>query len=227
MSGKDSQSLLYLDALMDANASYTTYDILPGLQSINSTAEKSLQILQSMAGIQQSLYSNESDDYIRGRWFRNGSARAYMGYSESMNAMGDYVGNLNFKTISLSNSSDIPVFYGDLVGVSSSIKSCSELNLAKKLANITASSKIFDMASRPETNSDNPQYLLPARYSAYRSLANSYPIYNKLFNIVRSPNNRLFRAGSNIRDWLYNADQVIPIGFGAEVKKTIIMQKVA
>ncbi|AWP36989.1 thiamine pyridinylase [Heyndrickxia coagulans] len=212
MSGGTTKACMYLEALIDLNHKYTDYDVLPDLNKINSNAVTSLKMLQAMAGNEQANFWPDNDDaYIRAKWFENGNGRAFIGYSEAMSAMPNYVNQINFKPVSLSSSRDIPLFYGDVVGVNSHLKNnAKKKKLALDLANIIASSDTMILASKPSDKSQSPQYLLPARYSVYQSLGAEYPVYQKLLKIASNPHNRLFKTGPDVREWLDSAKQVIP-----------------
>ena len=123
--------------------------------------------------------------------------------------MGDFANDVNFRTISLANNPDIPLFYGDVVGVNSSITDQNKKELAIELANIVASADTVITAISPDENNSYPQYLLPARLSVYEYMQADYPIYGKLEVIATNSNNKLFKVGPNVRSWIDAAKPVI------------------
>ncbi|MCR6113246.1 thiamine pyridinylase [Salipaludibacillus agaradhaerens] len=210
MSGSTTKVLMYLDALLDTTGVYTDYDVLPELTHLNRSALKSLIMLQRMAGAQQSNYwPDNNDPYIRAKWFEEGYGKAYIGYTEAMSSMGDFANEVNFKTISLSNTTDIPVFYGDVVGINSAITDEDKQEVAIELANVIAASDTLVDAVAPDENNPYPQYLLPARESVYDKLAGDYPIYGELKGIATHEDNKLFKMGSDARPWLDEAKPII------------------
>jgi len=210
MSGGTTKVCMYLDALIDVNQTYTDYYNLPDVNDLNSTALANLALLQSMAGKEQASYwPDNNDSYIRASWFEEGYGRAYIGYTEAMSSMGDFANNVSFRTISLANNPNIPLFYGDVVGVNSAITDQSKKELAIELANIIASADTVIAAISPDENNLYPQYLLPARLSVYKYMQVDYPIYGKLEAIVTNTNNKLFKVGPNVRTWIASAKPVI------------------
>lgn len=210
MSGGTTKVCMYLDALIDVNQTYTDYYNLPDVNDLNSTALANLALLQSMAGKEQASYwPDNNDSYIRALWFKEGHGRAYIGYTEAMCSMGDFANDVDFRTISLANNPDIPLFYGDVVGVNSAITDQNKKGLAIELANIVASADTTIAAISPDENNLYPQYLLPARLSVYEYMQDNYPIYGKLEVIATNPNNKLFKVGPNVRSWIAAAKPVI------------------
>ncbi len=211
MSGGTSKVCMYLDSLIDTTQEYTQFSSLPNVNEIDADSTRSLSLLQSMAGKEQANYWPENNDaYIRAKWFMNGKGRAYIGYTEAMSNMKEFVNDINFKTISLSRNSDIPIFYGDVVGINSSITNSYKKEKAIELANIVADEKTMVNAVSPDENNKYPQYLLPARKSVYHDLESKYPVYGNLYKIANKSNNKLFRVGPDIREWLKEAKKVIP-----------------
>lgn len=210
MSGGTTKVCMYLDALIDVNQKYTDYYILPDVNNLSTTALDSLVLLQNMAGKEQASYwPDNNDSYIRASWFEEGHGRAYIGYTEAMSSMGDFANDVNFRTISLANNPDIPLFYGDVIGVNSSITDPDKKELAIELANIVASADTVITAISPDENNSYPQYLLPARLSVYEYMQTNYPIYGKLEVIATNSNNKLFKVGPNVRSWIDAAKPVI------------------
>jgi thiamine pyridinylase len=191
MSGGTTKVCLYLDALIDQTGLYTTYTQLP--TSFKPQVVSYLEMFQSMAGkAQANYYPDNNDAYIRGKWFSEGKGRTYLGYTEAMSTMGDFVNDIDFKTISYSRFDNIPIFYGDVIGINA----------------IGATDTMVDALS-PDQNNPYPQYLLPARESVYDTMNLTYPIYGKLHTIATNPANKLFLIGPEINEWMPNAKSVI------------------
>ncbi|MFU0828431.1 MAG: Thiamine pyridinylase [Lachnoclostridium sp.] len=210
MSGGTTKVCMYLDALIDVNQEYTDYYVTPDLNNISEESIASLRLLQAMGGkAQVNYWPDDNNAYIRADWFREGKGRAYIGYTEAMSTMGDFVNDINFTLFSYTKNKNIPVFYGDIVGINSKI--CKEKqNLAFELANVITNTDTMVKALSPDAKNQYPQYLLPARYSVYDRLGKTYPIYKKLKNIVIQPDNHLFKIGPNSRQFISDAKKVIP-----------------
>lgn len=216
MSGGTTCACMYLETLIDVNKRYTDYDKLPNTNNLSKIAIDNLKLLLKMAGKEQSQYVPDPyDSYIRASWFAQGYGRAYIGYTESMMNMGDKVNDIDFKLFSLSKTSDIPVFYSDIVGVNSSIKDENKINLAKKLANVIASADTIEECIRPANSDKYPQYLLPVRRSVYQKLSNDFPVYKKLYELISKEKNiHTFRIGSTSREWIESAKDKIRNNLG-------------
>lgn len=124
----------------------------------------------------------------------------------AMSNMGDYTNNLDFKVISYCKEDNIPVFYGDVVGVNSKIDN-EKKDAAIKLANVIGNTETMVKAVSPDNNNPHPQYLLPARKSVYQTMGNVYPIYNELYSIVNQPENKLFLLGVSAEEWMNEAKE--------------------
>lgn len=207
MSGGTTKVCLYLDALIDQTGLYTTYTQLP--TSFKPQVVSYLEMFQSMAGKAQANYWPDNNDaYIRGKWFSEGKGRTYLGYTEAMSTMGDFVNDIDFKTISYSRFDNIPIFYGDVIGINADI-STEKKDLAIKLMNTIGAKDTMVDALSPDQNNLYPQYLLPARESVYDTMNVTYPIYGKLHTIATNPANKLFLIGPEINEWMPNAKSVL------------------
>lgn len=202
MSGGTGKVCFYLDGLIDHNQSYTDYYNLPSTTQFNSEVVSCLRMMQSMGGIDQVQYwPDDNDAYVRAKWFQNGYGRAYLGYTEAMSSMGNYVQNIDFKVISYCKEENIPLFYGDLVGINSGIDT-EKKEYAIELANVIGDTETMVEAISPNENNVYPQYLLPARESVYEVMGEDYPIYNELYSIVDNPDNKLFLLGVSSEQWI-------------------------
>jgi thiamine pyridinylase len=205
ISGGTTKVCLYLDALIDHNQKYTDYDQLPAVNDWNEDIVNYLKMLQKMAGEESAAYWPEDNDaYVRAKWFQEGSGRAYVGFTEAMSSMGDSVNDIDFKLLSYCEHNNIPLFYGDIVSVNSSVVADKQES-AFKLANLIAASDTMVNAISPDENNTYPQYLLPARKSVYARMGSEYPIYEELKEIAYNPQNKLFLLGDNATTWLEEA----------------------
>lgn len=207
MSSGTGNICLYLDAIIDNKAVYSDFSVMPDLESIDEAAMQSLNELVLMAGQTGAYYETEGN-YDRAKWFGNGSGRAYIGYSESMAEMGDYVSSVKVSTLSLANRDDIPLFYTDVVSLNSSLKDDPQKKkYALDLLNLMVSSEVM---TETINRDNNCQYILPARKSCYTALKTKFPIYEQLETIVLKENNHVFRMGENTHDYIERAKKILP-----------------
>ena len=210
MSRGTSKVSMYLDALCDVNQAYSAYEETPDMENTALDAIHSLRLLCQMGGADQVQYEPEDGDaYVRARWFAEGIGRAYIGYSEAMSAMGDYVSQVDFRPFSYAKEENIPLMAADVVGVCGSIQE-EKKPLAFELLNILTGEAVMVSALSPDEEHAESQYLLPARASVYDWLSESLPAYGKLKDIVLNPENRLFLMGSNARAFISQAKSILP-----------------
>jgi thiamine pyridinylase len=158
---------MYLDALMDEQQNYTDYNELPDTTNLSEKVLALLKIIRRMGGEEQINFKPEDDDeFVRARWFAEGKGRALIAYSEAMSAMGDRVDEVTVRLFSYGTEKNIPLFYTDMVGISSNISE-DKKELALELANVLISEEVLTEMSIPENDDDYPQYLLVARKSVY------------------------------------------------------------
>ena len=182
------KTMMYLDALMDEWQAYTDYSELPETTNLSDQALEQISALWKMGGEKQvSYWPEDNDAYIRARWFAEGKGRAYIGYAEAMDAMGNEAENVVIRPFSYGSEKNIPLFYTDMVGINSMITE-DKKELAFELANILISEEVLTGVSRPAKGSDSPQYLLTVRRSVYEALGQDYPIYSRLKEIVDKGN---------------------------------------
>ncbi|MCR5293676.1 MAG: thiamine pyridinylase, partial [Lachnospiraceae bacterium] len=210
MTGGTTKVTMYLDALCDVNKAYTEYDEFPDTASFSEESLKLLRLLVKMGGLSQVNYWPENDDsYIRGRWFSEGKGRALIGYTEIMSVMGENAENFIFRTFSYNKEENIPLFFGDLAGINSKISE-EKKEAAYDLLEILTCAETMESAILPGKSGETPQYLLPARMSVYEELGKTLPVYEKLGEIAANPENRLFKMGADVREYLAAVKKVLP-----------------
>ena len=203
------KTVLYLDALMDEQQEYTNYAELPSESNLSAVTLKRLHTLWKMGGNEQVSYLPEDNDsFIRARWFAEGKGRAFIGYPETMNAMGDYADDVIVRCFSYGPEKNIPLFYTDMVGIRSGIEN-EKKELAFELANILISGDVFTRISLPADEGGSPQYLLTSRRSVYDRLSAEYPIYGRLKEIVDSEDNHVFRIGAKAREFITAMEEAL------------------
>lgn len=203
------KTAMYLDALMDERQEYTDYSQLPETSDLSDAALERLGALWNMGGEEQvSYWPEDNDTYVRARWFAEGKGRAYIGYAEAMEAMGDYADDVTVRRFSYGTEKNIPLFYTDMVGISSSISE-DKKECAFELANILISEEVLTGMSRPAKDGGSPQYLLTPRRSVYDALSKDYPIYSLLRENVDSAENHVFRMGAGVRQFITDMEKAL------------------
>ena len=196
------KTMMYLDALMDQQQTYTDYSRLPSTSDLSAPVLERLEEIWKMGGTEQVSYlPDDNDTFVRARWFAEGRGRAYIGYAEAMNAMGQYADDFVIRRFSYAAGRDIPLFYTDVVGIRSDIGG-EKKELAFELANLLISEEVLTRMSLSGQAGGTPQYLLTSRRSVYDALCGEYPIYGHLKEMVDSPDNHVFRLGDHAREFI-------------------------
>ena len=209
LSDTPTKTTMYLDSLMDEGQIYTDYSRLPSTSDLSVPVLERLEDIWKMGGEEQVTYwPDDNDAFVRARWFAEGKGRAYIGYSEAMNAMGQYVDEVIIRRFSYAVGHDIPLFYTDVVGIRSDISE-EKKELAFELANLLVSEEVLTKMSLPVEEGGSPQYLLMSRRSVYDTLCKDYPIYGRLKEMVDHPDNHVFRIGSHAREFINGMEAVL------------------
>jgi thiamine pyridinylase len=209
--GAASKAFWVLETRIDVEQAYSEWVTFPDAGDLDANIVSYLQMLRDMAGDGQLSYvSPDGDAYIRGAWFAQGRGRAFIGFSETMSAMGDAAEDMVFHRISLSDQEDIPMLYSDIASVNASI-SDDKRPLAVELVNVITGTQAMVASLAAEQEGQNPQYLLSARSSVYDVLAKDYPIYGDLKGIASDPNCRVFVVRPGSRALVEQAEEMIPL----------------
>ncbi len=200
-SGGTTSACRYLDAVEDIYGLYTDDPPLPPSDDrIDGWAIDHLQTVLRMASVANAGYEGD-DAYQRAAWFGQGHGRATIGFTEAMSAMGgEGRAQVDFKLMPLSDRGGVSLFYSDVAGINSRVGA--KRALAVELANLMTSTAVMLASMGPTPDADYPQYLMPVRRSIFRQLAEDYPLYGKMHQLVEQSSPRLFRIGPASRDWL-------------------------
>jgi thiamine pyridinylase len=197
--------LFYVQAYEDRMGQYTEDPPLPWRASrVNAEALRSVRALLRMAGAPQARYV-AADQFQRARWFGQGHGRALVSFAEGLSALGaDEAAETEFKLLPLANGQDVPLFYVDLAAVNSALGTGDgrTLALATELVALMGSPDVMLASLQSRPGDASPQYILPARRSVFRGLAQTYPVYAELYRLVRAAGPRPFLLGTESRTWL-------------------------
>ena len=179
----------YLQALIDETRGSVDAFPLVEEDSLSSGAVGSLEKMRDMRQIDPEAAPHSSDRFYYARKFAEGMGRAYIGYTEAMDVMGEAASDMDLRLFSMKGETDIPVFYADVVAVNAKIGD-EKKALALELLNMLTGKELLLRVSDHEAD---PRYLLPARNSVYDALAETYPLYGKLKQIATVSDARVFR----------------------------------
>ena len=198
-----SKICMYLQALIDEKQSYM--DQYPPIKEgeLSPIATDSLEKMRKMHLTDSEGDLEDESRFYYARKFAEGMGRAYIGYSEAMNEMGESASDMDFRLFSMTDSKNIPVFYVDAAAINAKISS-KKRALALDLLNIITGT---DALARAQTNGGSPQYLLSARYSIYDAMASDYPLYEELKKIASVPDAFVFRIKPDGNDYLEEAEK--------------------
>lgn len=206
LAGGTTNATFYLDAAHSINGTYPLP--LPQNQSqINQQAMSNVQSLLSMSSFYNATVGPTAD-YGRAIWMSEGYGKAMVGFTESMSQMTpEELDKVGFKVMPLSDNTQNPaLFYADVIGINSKSKN---RDMAIKLANVMAASDTVTQTFKTGGKYGNPQYLMAARPSVFNALADEFPIYKDMYNLIATNNPVMFALDSSARDWLIP----IPIKF--------------
>ena len=193
----------YLQALTDEEQQYM--DHFPSIEAgtLSPKAVDSLEKIREMHLPVPEDTTEERGLYDFARIFADGLGRAYIGYSESMSAMGENAAEMDFRLFSMTDDPNIPLFYVDVAAVNAKISPEKKAPALDLLNLITGE----DLLARASISADGPQYLFTSRYSVYDALAPEYPIYHDLKKIVSGPDAFVFRIKPDGKAFLEEAGQ--------------------
>lgn len=193
---------LYMDALMDVNAKYNLYDTAPNLNNPNSTVIESLRKLYQVRTNLGTQYDYDAEA------FNAGYGSAYVGFSESVAYMDDIAkSNIVITTIPLAGTKNIQMYYTDNVSMTPYVTSEQKKADCLLLMNLVGSE---EFQAKVCFDSEEPQYLLPARDSLYDDAAKIDPVYAQLRTIIRDSNNYVARFGTGVYSYIEEAYEVLP-----------------
>ncbi len=208
MSGSTTTAMMYLNATYDLNGIYP-FPLPPTQADVNKTAISNLRTVLNTGSILNATKPTDNP-YQDAAWFSNGWGKAYVGYSESMSQMSEAErSQIAFKIMPLAgNQQKNPPFYADVIGINTTTNQRGTRQLAVELANLMASQQTM-IESIDQQGSLPPQYLLPTRKSVLNDLAQRYPIYQNLSNMISSTNPIMFKLDEKSRDWLVSMKKTI------------------
>lgn len=120
-----SSALWYVEVQTDQEQSFSEWVNMPKSRDFDPNIMETLQMVQAMAG----GYENGDAGESSGKRFADGHGRAFIGYSESMNDMGEAAGSVVFHRFSLSTDDDIPLMYADIASINAGISEKKSLSL--------------------------------------------------------------------------------------------------
>ncbi len=197
----------YLEATQDIYGKYTTNPPkAPRKDLLDPWPINNIAQLLETTSVKHAL----DKDVNRAEKFAQGYGRAYVGYSESMSSLDQKTRDeIEFKYLPFSDNNNVHLFYSDIAGINPRVVSSNMKEYAIELVNLLTSSETFVEATKATTKDPVAQYLLPVRFSTFKELSKDYPLYTKLFKLVKENDPKLFRLGVGANQWLSDNKDVI------------------
>lgn len=208
LQGGTTNASYYLDITHGLNNQYPFP--LPGSSDdLNPVSIDNMKTLLTIASFPNATQSPPKT-YGRAEWFSNGYGRSMIGFTEHMSAMSNQTRkNIDFKPLPISANSNSPVFYADVIAINPKTRTRNTRELALELANLMASTTVMIDSIGTDRNHPYPQYLMSTRPSVFKALGQTFPIYNKMYNMIESHRPIMFKLSSDSRNWLHNMKSVI------------------
>ena len=202
---------LYVDATVDARGRYVPVPRLPLRPgAVDPCLVADLRDLRRTASLADARYVG-GDGFSRARWFGRGYGRAVVTYTEGLGAMGARGRRAAIvERLPLSDRRDVPLVYVDLVSVSRVLEDgpAEELALAEELAGLVGSSEVA-VAALGRWHGRAPQYVLPARLSAFAALGRHDPVYRRIRRVALAGRPHPFLLGAGSRRWFETIAPVV------------------
>jgi thiamine pyridinylase len=200
LAGGTTNAAMYLDAAYSIGGQTPP---LPWNQSeLNTQAIANVKALLASASYLNATTA-PPQAYERGTWFGSGWGRALMDYTEAMSAMSAQTrSQIAFKVMPLSDSSNPPYFFADVIAVNPTSNGRGTRALAVQLANVIAASSTIVASLQATSSSPVPQYLMPTRPSVFAQLGATDPIYQQMAALAMSANPVMFKVSSQSRAWV-------------------------
>jgi len=191
----------YLDSLIDAAGENLYFEELPDTSALSEELDEFFVQTASILAPEFEI-EDETVWSPNSAAFNQGHGTVYYGYSEDMCDMDDILDNITIRTISLTEDENVPQYYVDIASIGAHVTDPQKIADCKKILNIIAS-KEFQLEVC--LSGEEPQYILPARQSAYAELKEKYPMYDNLHKLVVDDANGVNRFGADIYTFFTNA----------------------
>ena len=211
MSGTTSTATFYLDILHAQTGTYPP-PLSPDIDAAALATQRDLlRIASYLNGVAETGIA-----YQRATWYNQGYGQSWIGFTESLSRLSDEArGEIAFKPMPLGDGTQPPLFYADMVAVNATTAGRGTEALAIELANvIAATDTVVNSIGTSGGAYANPQYLLPARTSAFEALAMEDPLYTRLVGLLDT-NPVLFALGADVRGWIDDTGRTIKTGVRA------------
>jgi thiamine pyridinylase len=206
MAGRTTNATLYLDVAHSVTGVYP----LPQPQQPDPTYIADQKTMLNISSY-WNITADDPNAYIRGVWYSQGYGRAFMGFTETMSNMTPQaLAAIGFKVMPMSNTTtNRPLFYVDAIGVNTTTAQRNTRALAVQLANVIASTEVVVNSFRSNGPNTNPQYLMSVRNSVFQQLGQTYPIYQRMYQLAQQSNPLAFKLDANARTWTSTAGGTI------------------
>lgn len=192
----------YLDTLTDLTGKPDVSGEILNFDEPEPEAMEEIYRIQDMQADIEDVLDPELGQYGGAVLFSEGYGSAIYGYSESMAYINNVVDRLAIRTISHCDGEDVPLFFADVVSLSSRVQDPIKRENCIKLMNLMTSEEFITKLS---LGTGEAQYLLPARHAVYDTVEQVFPMYGRLYELVSDERNHIMRYDAGVYDYLANA----------------------
>ncbi len=180
--------ILVINSESSFNRPQYTYEILADARgeanpSVDSSAEEYMSLIDRLADNDH----KKDDDTEVAMAYDSGIGRGYIGYSESLRLLKNRFDKTGIKSISFSDRENIPRVYVDAAAVTAGVKG-KRYEKCLELMNVMAEADVMTALS---VQDGKPQYLMLARKSPYKPLAEQFAIYSDLEKLANNEKNNV------------------------------------
>ncbi|MEU7564844.1 thiamine pyridinylase [Streptomyces fradiae] len=190
--GSTTDACMYQQAWEQLNGGCVPEPPLPAADRLDPRALDALRKLVKMAGVAQAAFRDPGSQRVK--WFEAGLGRAMVGFTEWLPSMSPGLRKtVQLRALPLGPGRPTPC-YADAIGIRRGLEG-EDRAAAVRLANLVASSDLLQSAV-------SSQYLVPARVSALRNLAQRDPVYARIQRMLDAADPCGFRLGPGGRLWI-------------------------
>jgi thiamine pyridinylase len=131
-------------------------------------------------------HRKDNDDQVA-KAYDSGIGQGYIGYSESIRLLRNRLDKTGIKSVSFSDRENIQRVYVDAAAVTAGVKG-KKYEKCLELMNVMAESDIMTDLS---VQDGKPQYLMLARKSPYKHLAEQFALYSELEKLANNEKNHV------------------------------------
>lgn len=180
--------ILVINSENDFNKKQYVYEISADIRgeanpSADSGAEEYMSLIDRLA---DNAHRKDNDDQVA-KAYDSGIGQGYIGYSESIRLLRNRLDKTGIKSVSFSDRENIQRVYVDAAAVTAGVKG-KKYEKCLELMNVMAEADIMTDLS---VQDGKPQYLMLARKSPYKHLAEQFAMYSELEKLANNEKNHV------------------------------------